>query len=379
MSSYAGNTDMSTFKYNQRLQKTSIRLLKVVPDPDLNLLTIQLVEVDLGKAEFEALSYVWGDQTKKITIDCNGKRLEIGANLYSALHERRRRNPGTALWADQVCINQDDVEEKTCQVRLMSTIYAKANQVIVWLGEQEHGDLDGLHLMEDLYEKCHGKQYDANAGIFEFHNFDYKAKGVPNPAFNPTWNSLFKILSNPWFGRVWVVQELLSAQKSVIWKGSLDLNTHPVLWTAMLIGRHKNLYENYDISMGSPQVSALMARNIAASYFDTKTRGPRPIYDTLSRYSGMSATEPRDRFFALVGVSTGLDEAFVDYTKTFEEVACLVGKMTLLGTLKYGLAENGTELLILENSPGKHRFPIEWLAFHANPQNHVSSHARTVS
>jgi hypothetical protein len=42
-----------------------------------------------------------------------------------------------------------------------------------------------------------------------------------------------------------------------------------------------------------------------------------------------------------------------------------------LGIPNYRLTEDGTGVLILESTPGKHRFPIEWLAFHANPQNHV--------
>jgi hypothetical protein len=44
--------------------------------------------------------------------------------------------------------------------------------------------------------------------------------------------------------------------------------------------------------------------------------------------------------------------------------------MTLLGIPSYQLTEDGIELLVLEGNPKEHRFPIEWLAFHANPQNH---------
>jgi hypothetical protein len=361
----------NAFSYSHALQGRSIRLLKVKPGSQLSTLAIELVEKKLDKTEFEALSYVWGKQAEKTRIKCNGKWLLVGANLHAALHERRRRRSTMLLWADQICINQDDIEEKTFQVRLMSTIYAKADRVIIWLGKQESGDIDGLKLMEGLYKKCHGEQYNAGAGVYDFHDFDCESKGVPNPRFNLTWVALFKIFGNPWFGRVWVIQELLRAQKSVVWKGSLDLSTNVVLWMAMLIRRHKNLYENYDITMGSPQTSALMAGNIASSYFDFKKRGPLPIYDTLSRHHGMGATDPRDRFFALAGISTGLAATFVDYKKTLKEVACLVGKMTLLGVPNYGVTEDGTEVLVLESAPEKHRFLIEWLAFHANPQNHA--------
>jgi hypothetical protein len=360
----------NAFSYCRALQGRSIRLLKVIPGPQLSTVAVELVEKSLDKVEFEALSYVWGDPAEKKSIECNGKWLNIGANLHAALHERRCRRSTTLLWADQISINQSDTQEKTHQVRLMGDIYAKAAQVIVWLGKQQPEDIDGFRLANNLYEKCDGKQYDVDVGIYDFQDFECISKGIPNPQFNPTWVALFKIIGNPWFGRVWVIQELLVARKSVIWKGSLDMDMDVILWSAMLIGRRRNLYNIFDITMGSPRTSALMARNIATSYFLFKKRGPVSIYDTLSRQCGMGATDSRDRFFALAGVSSGLDKAFVNYEKTFREVACLVGKMTLLGFPIYKLTADGTEVLVLKQKPKEHRFLIEWLAFHANPQNH---------
>jgi hypothetical protein len=361
------------FAYSGSLQGRRIRLIQVLPDSESSILSVQLVEKPLDESAFEALSYVWGDQTKKTKIRCNGEWAEIGANLHAALHERRRRISVGLLWADQICINQNDIREKNHQVRLMSAIYTRADQVIVWLGKQQPGDLEGFTLASALYRKCHGNQYDMDIGIYDFHDFDCKSLGIPNPDFNSTWTALFQIISNPWFGRVWVIQELLMAQKSVMWKGPLDLETEVILWSAMLIQRHQNLYVRYDILMGSPEFSALKAGNIAAGYYNFKKKGPLPIYDTLSRYLGMGATDPRDRFFALAGVSSGLAEEFVDYNKTFSEVACLVGKMTLLGTPDYHVAHDGTEIISMEHSPDNHRFLIEWLAFHANPKNHSLS------
>jgi hypothetical protein len=87
-----------------------------------------------------------------------------------------------------------------------------------------------------------------------------------------------------------------------------------------------------------------VARSIVASYFDYKKKGPLIIFDTLSRHSGIGATDLRDRFFALAGISASLDLAFVNYEKIFREVACLVGKITLLGFLEYSLGPGGTEI-----------------------------------
>ena len=271
---------------------------------------------------------------------------------------------------DPVCINQSDTQEKTHQVRVMRDIYGRANRVVVWLGSQQPQDIAGISLANNLYDICNGKQYDAEEGAYDFHDFECASRGVPTPSFDPTWTALFKILANPWFGRVWVIQEILVAEKSVIWKGSLEMDTNVILWSTMLIGRHRNLFSSFDITMGSPQNSALMARNIAESYFQFKKRGPIPIYDVMSRHNGMGATDSRDRFFALAGVSSGLHKAFVNYEKTFQEVACLFGKMALLGFPDYEITADGAEVLVLKQNFKEHRFPIEWLTFHANPQNH---------
>lgn len=38
------------------------------------------------------------------------------------------------LWADSICINQKDVEEKTRQVNMMGEIYSLADTIFLWLG-----------------------------------------------------------------------------------------------------------------------------------------------------------------------------------------------------------------------------------------------------
>ena len=39
------------------------------------------------------------------------------------------------FWVDAICINQNDLEERSAQVQVMPQIYSKASCVIVWLGD----------------------------------------------------------------------------------------------------------------------------------------------------------------------------------------------------------------------------------------------------
>jgi hypothetical protein len=357
------------FIYGPPLQGRNIRLIEIKLGSEKTTLEINLFEHRLGSVKFEALSYVWGKQATRQRIKCNGRSMYVGSSLLDAFGELARRRSNGLVWADAICINQNDDQEKTRQVRMMRDIYEKAQRVIIWLGKEQAGDGRGFELAKSLYQKCDGASYDMYATTYDFEGFDCESKGVPRPLGNPDWAVLFAILSHPWFSRIWVVQELLVAQRSIMWRGALDLNTDIILWVVMQIARHRDLYESFDIFMGSPPSSALMARNIATGYLEYKRAGPLSIYDTLSRYNGMEATDPRDRYFALAGISR-LDAGFVNYEKSYRNVACLVGKMALLGFPEYLVGPGGVEVLVFTEKPEAHRFLIEWLAFHANPQNH---------
>ncbi|PVH76869.1 hypothetical protein DL98DRAFT_372665, partial [Cadophora sp. DSE1049] len=64
--------------------------------------------------------------------------VSIQGNLYLALLHLRDLNkdmPGPfMLWADAICVNQQDNVGKSHQVQQMKQIYENASKVIVWLG-----------------------------------------------------------------------------------------------------------------------------------------------------------------------------------------------------------------------------------------------------
>jgi Heterokaryon incompatibility protein (HET) len=108
---------------------------------------LELFEVDspLASKSYEALSYVWGPAPsngyRQITLS-TGKgsgSLQLTASLYAALKRLRYTNRERYLWADQICINQEDLAERSQQVQFMNTIYKHANHVLVWLGQDEKG------------------------------------------------------------------------------------------------------------------------------------------------------------------------------------------------------------------------------------------------
>ena len=78
-----------------------------------------------------------GDVTLSRTINISGKTLSITQNLFEGL--RRIRHPAVSrrIWIDAVCINQNDIAERSAQVAQMAEVYVYETHAIIWLGEGE--------------------------------------------------------------------------------------------------------------------------------------------------------------------------------------------------------------------------------------------------
>lgn len=339
-----------SYTYSERLGDREIRLLELVESHDNDSLLVHLGVYKMDVIEFEALSYVWGDPSRTVEIHCNGLPFQITDNLHAALLERRRRNITSLMWVDALCINQDDTEERTRQVRMMKEIYSKAQRVVIWLGREVDHDEKGIELAERIYNDCDGASFDVDKVQLDVRveDFNYHEQGFPTPfvhpstARDPGWRSLFDMLELPWFTRVWVLQELLVAKKSIMWRGGLDLNPRSILFVAVLVDTKRSLW--IDFSRHTLN-GTCPARNVATLYFQFQKKGPQPFWDTLRLCRNMEASDRRDRYFALVGLSTGLEYEIVDYSKTFGEIHAQVGYICLCGLPERGLQSTGLDLL----------------------------------
>lgn len=100
--------------------------------------TMQKYNLVHNPPPYAALSYCWGDEKVTRDIVVNGATISVTVNLEEALQRLRRMTGyGTMLlFADAICINQNDLPERSQQVRLMKQIYEKAEECYAWLGGQ---------------------------------------------------------------------------------------------------------------------------------------------------------------------------------------------------------------------------------------------------
>lgn len=122
------------FRYTSGLSPRSIRLLDIQPGLGEDIIHIGLCTYPLDCApSYVALSYTWGDPKHTSAILCHGQTLFVTRNLKEALWQLREshdifarracagseRKKSLYFWIDAVCINQNDDDEKSHQVKLM--------------------------------------------------------------------------------------------------------------------------------------------------------------------------------------------------------------------------------------------------------------------
>ena len=140
------------YVYQPLIRRRQFRLVFLNADlrkPHGLALSLLAVNLDHNLPPFWALSYTWGSaevgNTTETTydLDCDGTVISVKENLFEYLCQaiRAERRP-LPIWIDAVCINQEDIAERSEQVAMMGEIYKRAARVVVWLGKSEpHADV----------------------------------------------------------------------------------------------------------------------------------------------------------------------------------------------------------------------------------------------
>jgi heterokaryon incompatibility protein (HET) len=183
--------------------------------------SLTVANVDREKGKFETISYVWGDKDlPKTTIFIDEVPIEITQSLSSVLCYLRQQNQVSRLWADAICINQDDFAEKTDQVRLMADIYRLCSQVNVWLADPGHQASVGHHHVKPaaslggLRTLLSAKHFHVIPG-FKVNERTGKLTFEENEEFRDLWHGFRLLDESTWWTRAWTAQEAFLPPKVV--------------------------------------------------------------------------------------------------------------------------------------------------------------------
>ncbi|RKF56433.1 Heterokaryon incompatibility protein 6, OR allele, partial [Erysiphe neolycopersici] len=261
--------------------------------------TIQNHDLNTVDESYEALSYVWGDQTRKVTIQCNDAELRITKSLYEALRQLRYQDRRRFLWVDAICINQDDLDERGQQVSLMKNIFPMASKVLVWLGEADEKTELAIKAIDKW--ATFNRQYRCNSDATRFSKFEERF--AFKPGYRDTLQAVGALTSRPWFDRCWTFQEILLSSQAEI-----NVGKFRITWDCFY-----HALEAFPMHLLADDVlnfNALFMCHGKAKTKNSKSNDSDsiPVSRNLSRVlqitRNFTATDPRDKFFSVLSIAT---------------------------------------------------------------------------
>ncbi|KAJ9607794.1 hypothetical protein H2200_007873 [Cladophialophora chaetospira] len=282
--------------YVKLVHGRAIRLVHLLPGSEDDSVKIQLSIHELEHhPDYEALSYVWGptqDPESWTTIDCNGKRLWITKSLHSAFRRVRLPDRSRTVWADAVCINQQDDDEKSHHVAFMNRIYSHASDVLVCMSDPP--SISATENIKLLLEE-HARRREGFPRVNDMPILE----GNDPLLKDPRWNSLGKLVQDVWYSRAWVLQETGVAKHATIYWGDSQLSYREVMHMARWVVRcAPQLQTSAEIS--------LLTIHTDWSDWTGNWRADQPVtrysvVDFLSQAKGLMCGKAHDHVYALLG------------------------------------------------------------------------------
>ncbi|KAF4630468.1 hypothetical protein G7Y89_g7672 [Cudoniella acicularis] len=225
-----------------RLFRLEPRNISSTQDPNQFLVRGVLEHYHLaGHPRYNALSYCWGSDANPRPISVNGKVIVVHSNLEAALRELQSYRGDMLLWADRLCINQKDDDEKTLQVQQMRHIYTEASLVFAWLGEAA----DDSDLIMDHFQSIGEDIFPGSRGMLETEGqLDQILLAHKTPESRRALSNAFKhFCQRPYWQRLWIIQEFALAQEVVIACGDRQVTFQQLLTCCHFITRPRSYFK----------------------------------------------------------------------------------------------------------------------------------------
>ncbi|KAG6368461.1 hypothetical protein INS49_002668 [Diaporthe citri] len=290
----------------------NIRILHLLPGKRDDPIRTRLQSCSVGNPpSYEAVSYAWGSKLDNaVIIVCEGGvdyHVEIPRSLHGALKQLRHDSNPRLIWADAICINQTDDEEKSCQVRLMRQIYQKATRVVIWLGDDYEAGCGASTLFGVISQMNHGESL-----------------AMPPPEDHDFWIAFGQLYRSPWLSRLWCLQEAVLAPSAQAMLGEHSTPWKHIGFAATCISDVPAQTFQYDDSALLGVHNACLIYGLSHS---NESRQLVSFLQLLTLTRPFVASDSRDKIYGILGIPTtdsdpDAGEPFLqpDYTKTLSEV-----------------------------------------------------------
>lgn len=237
------------------LQVNSFRLFELYPGEGEDVVRGRLVHTNLDLEPcYEAISYHWGDRRTR-TVEVDGFMLHTTQSTESALQQVRKRDEARCVWIDAVCIDQEDLLERGRQVKLMAKLYSGADHVLICINDPATRELkellEAIHAAFEPVDRI--PRYPVPSRRF----FNNISVGLTGQEISAGIRSMSMFLQNPWFSRVWVLQEVGLSRRAHLFCSDWSISFQKVIFaTCFLHLQRSQAMRDQSLSLNS--ISALL-------------------------------------------------------------------------------------------------------------------------
>jgi hypothetical protein len=297
-----GSFNDKSYLYNE-LEWNEIRLVKILP-ARMAAIRCEIIHVSLDKPpSYIAISYAWGDAADTRKIQLHGNTISITSSLHGALDALRQKSEPVLVWADALCINQQNREERTQQVQLMTNIYSNANSVAIWLGQDTDESSLAIHFLCEVSEHAD--------------SIEKITRLIGSRLRRRYFEATVSLFERDYWSRLWVVQEVFNARHSIsVYCGSINLPWSVFTRASQVFRRHKGDLDHYFpggandgtrhiVSQSQLTYSQVLVHQGPGSLSDLRSfmgLGEGSLLEVLRTCRRKLAADPRDKVFGILGV-----------------------------------------------------------------------------
>lgn len=331
--------DIHPYQYTALPSSHSTRILHLNPGVENDPISGVLECIDLrDERQYEALSYQWGNPDQSlISLMDHGLTLKITESLFNALKDIRHANPrdgSRAIWADAICINQKDIEERQQQVNLMGRIYRNATRVITYIGPEADNSslgIDFAYELMDYWVDRSEEKPDLRLHIKE----EMVNLGLPQ-ANDPRWQAFRKLVTRGWASRCWCAQEFVLNKNLLMMCGRKAIKESFLIPSIVQLVFNRLLPE---FTLPQTPDDPISLRECLAHFQELRSsvvnRGISfPMLHLLQLCHPLRATDPRDKIYSLLALASDSDALAIEVSYTLP-AAELYTKVAALILTKY--------------------------------------------
>lgn len=271
--------------------------------------SLEASNIDGPKPTYTAVSYCWGPSKMEWKLQLGEHTIGITETVDTMLRTFRHCTDYVRLWIDQICINQQDVLDKQDQVKLMSAIYSKARNTIIWLGHGLGGvAFNVLEVLGNLARRHH----DQNEEFDHFHGRLGPLRKIVKKT--GTAQPISDLFAQAWFSRTWVIQEVVISKAPFIMYGDTlmswqDFSSYcTTLGPFDIFAELKSAEEQSDPTWKIVMDIASARKDFAAS------KEGVALFDLLKATRYAAVTMPVDKIYGIMALCSA--KLTIDYSKS---------------------------------------------------------------